>query len=192
VYYGDSTVGVSVNLATGRGYLGSAEGDELISIENVFGSLHNDTIIGNDANNEIYGLTGNDVLKGGGGADGLAGDDGDDILKGGGGADYLEGGYGDDTASYEESPTGVGVSLINNNALYGDAHETRSPPSRISPAPTMRINCGATTAATCCVAWPGTTISRAMAGTTRSTEVPASIRWTLTAGADVEMLRTRR
>jgi Ca2+-binding RTX toxin-like protein len=32
-FYDDSTVGVTVNLATGRGYLGSAEGDTLVSIE---------------------------------------------------------------------------------------------------------------------------------------------------------------
>jgi Ca2+-binding RTX toxin-like protein len=121
VYYGDSTVGVAVNLATGRGYGGSAEGDTLISIEYVFGSFHNDTITGNDANNELYGLTGNDVLKGGGGADGLAGGDGDDILKGGGGADYLEGGAGSNTAAYYDSPAGVVVVLFNRAGYLGDA-----------------------------------------------------------------------
>jgi hypothetical protein len=44
VFYGDSTAGVGVNLATGRGVGGSAEGDTLISIENVFGSNFNDTL----------------------------------------------------------------------------------------------------------------------------------------------------
>jgi len=38
VFYGDSTAGVGINLATGRGVGGSAQGDTLISIENVFGS----------------------------------------------------------------------------------------------------------------------------------------------------------
>ena len=130
VYYADSTAGVAVNLATGHGYGGSAEGDRLVSIEYVFGSFHNDTITGNDANNELYGLTGNDVLKGGGGADGLAGDDGDDILKGGGGADYLEGGAGIDTVDYSASEGtvnpyggffGVSVNLNENQAFRGDA-----------------------------------------------------------------------
>jgi Ca2+-binding RTX toxin-like protein len=127
VYYGDSAVGVAVNLATGQGFGGSAEGDTLISIEYVFGSFHNDTITGNDANNELYGLTGNDVLKGGGGADGLGGDDGDDILKGGGGADYLEGGAGGDTVDYSTSNWtplgggGVSVNLDGNRGSYGDA-----------------------------------------------------------------------
>jgi Ca2+-binding RTX toxin-like protein len=43
VFYGDSTAGVGINLSTGRGVGGSAEGDTLISIENVFGSNFNDT-----------------------------------------------------------------------------------------------------------------------------------------------------
>jgi hypothetical protein len=38
VIYGDSNVGVGVNLATGYGYGGTAEGDTLIGIENVLGS----------------------------------------------------------------------------------------------------------------------------------------------------------
>jgi serralysin len=126
-YYSDSTAGIVVNLATGRGYGGSAEGDRLVSIENVFGSFQNDTITGNDANNELYGLNGDDILKGGGGADGIAGDSGDDILKGGGGADYLEGGDGNDTADYSNAPawidgyTGVSVNLLTNQGYYGDA-----------------------------------------------------------------------
>jgi Ca2+-binding RTX toxin-like protein len=106
-FYGDSTVGVAVNLATGRGYGGSAEGDTFVSVENVYGSYHNDTLTGNDGNNELYGLNGNDILKGGGGDDGLAGGDGDDILKGGGGSDYLDGGAGIDTADYSMASTHV-------------------------------------------------------------------------------------
>jgi Ca2+-binding RTX toxin-like protein len=53
-------VGVSVNLATGRGFGGTAEGDTYVSIENVYGSSFNDTITGNDGANELYGLDGND------------------------------------------------------------------------------------------------------------------------------------
>jgi len=129
-FYGDSTVGVSVNLATGRGFGGSAEGDTLVSIENLWGSEHNDTLTGNDGANELYGLNGNDVLKGGGGADGHAGGDGDDVLKGGGGADYLEGGPGSDTADYSTSDStlvggnslfGVSVNLNENHGSLGDA-----------------------------------------------------------------------
>jgi Ca2+-binding RTX toxin-like protein len=55
VHYGDSSLGVAVNLMTGRGYGGSAEGDTLTSIENVFGSNFNDTIIGNSSANQLWG-----------------------------------------------------------------------------------------------------------------------------------------
>lgn len=102
-FYGDSTVGVAVNLATGRGTGGSAEGDTLVNVENVYGSYYGDTLTGNDAANLLQGLEGNDVLKGGGGADRLIGSIGDDFLKGGGGGDYLEGGDGIDTADYSEA-----------------------------------------------------------------------------------------
>jgi Ca2+-binding RTX toxin-like protein len=120
-FYSDSTVGVVVNLATGRGFGGSAEGDTLFNIENLFGSSHNDTLTGNDGSNRLTGLTGNDILKGAGGSDGLYGDDGDDTLKGGGGADYLHGGAGFDMVSYTESAVGVLVSLYKNLGAYGDA-----------------------------------------------------------------------
>ena len=120
-FYADSTVGVGVNLASGRGFGGSAEGDTLVMIENLFGSDYNDTLAGNGLNNALTGLGGNDVLKGAGGSDRLTGGDGDDMLKGGGGADALNGGAGFDTASYSDSPVGVVVSLITNSAAYGDA-----------------------------------------------------------------------
>jgi Ca2+-binding RTX toxin-like protein len=102
--YSDSSVGVAVNLATGRGYGGTAEGDTLVSIENVFGSNYNDTLTGNSSANELRGGDGNDVLKGGGGNDYLEGGYGNDILQssgnsggGGFGRSILDGGAGDDT-----------------------------------------------------------------------------------------------
>jgi Ca2+-binding RTX toxin-like protein len=119
--YMDSTVGVTVNLATGLGYGGTAEGDTLVSIENLMGSQYNDVLTGNDGANTLTGLNGDDILKGGGGADTLYGDAGNDTLKGGGGADTLNGGSGIDTASYTDSGAGVFVSLITDSAAYGDA-----------------------------------------------------------------------
>jgi Ca2+-binding RTX toxin-like protein len=97
VFYGDSTAGVGINLDTGRGVGGSAEGDRFISIENVFGSNFNDSIIGNTAANQLHGATGNDVIKGGGGNDYLDGGSGNDILGAGWGNSVLDGGSGDDT-----------------------------------------------------------------------------------------------
>jgi Ca2+-binding RTX toxin-like protein len=132
--YADSPVGVSVNLATeagangnpiGRGFGGTAEGDTLVSIENLVGSSFNDSLLGNDFPNELFGNSGNDLLVGDipGVAfdDGLHGDQGNDTLKGGGGADVLDGGEGIDTASYTDSPDRVVVSLITNIAALGDA-----------------------------------------------------------------------
>jgi Ca2+-binding RTX toxin-like protein len=71
--YADSGAGVAVNLSTGRGYGGTAEGDTLFSIEAVWGSSYYDTLVGNYSDNDLYGLDGNDVLKGGGGYDYLDG-----------------------------------------------------------------------------------------------------------------------
>ena len=98
VFYADSTAGVGINLATGSGVGGSAQGDTLISIENVFGSNFNDTIIGSSVANELHGGEGNDVIKGGGGNDFLDGGNGNDILQSDGfGNSVLDGGTGDDT-----------------------------------------------------------------------------------------------
>jgi Ca2+-binding RTX toxin-like protein len=111
VFYGDSMAGVAVNLATGQGFGGSAQGDTLVNVENVYGSYYNDTLTGNDAANVLQGQEGNDVLKGGGGADRLYGSIGDDFLKGGGGGDYLEGGDGIDTADYSQATAYVTADL---------------------------------------------------------------------------------
>ena len=119
VFYGDSSAGVGINLATGRGVGGSAQGDTLISIENVFGSNFNDTLTGTSGANQLHGQDGNDVIKGGGGNDFLDGGNGNDILvssiwdastldggagddtfKGSGASDVLIGGSGSDTADF--------------------------------------------------------------------------------------------
>ncbi len=55
--YADSTVGVSVNLATGAGSGGTATGDTLASIENIDGSAYNDTLVGSGAVNSLKGRT---------------------------------------------------------------------------------------------------------------------------------------
>ena len=68
LFYG-SQQAVTVNLATGRGSGGEAEGDRLVSIEAVQGSSFNDRIIGNGAANLFAGSTGSDLITGGGGAD---------------------------------------------------------------------------------------------------------------------------
>lgn len=59
---------------------GDAQGDKLISVENVTGSVLADTLIGNQAANALRGCGGNDLLSGEGGADKLRGEVGNDIL----------------------------------------------------------------------------------------------------------------
>jgi Ca2+-binding RTX toxin-like protein len=112
---------------------GHADGDVLISIENVTGSNFADRIIGNsgtntltglNGNDQLFGLDGNDRLIGGEGQDTLSGGNDDDILLGGAGSDRLDGGTGIDTVSYaghaaavvlrlgDAGAAGTGVSTI--------------------------------------------------------------------------------
>ncbi len=97
--------GVVVNLLAGSATGNDAEGDILVGIENLEGSAHKDTLIGDTSANTLKGNAGDDRLFGGAG---------DDILEGGAGADRLVGGVGTDTASYEratEGANGVGVTV---------------------------------------------------------------------------------
>ena len=64
--YADSGPGVTVNLATGSGSGGTAEGDTLSEIENVTGSAQNDVLIGDANANVLSGGSGDDTLIGGG------------------------------------------------------------------------------------------------------------------------------
>jgi len=103
VWYDDSANAVNINLSTNIYTGGNAQGNSFISIEEVVGSLGNDTIVGDSGNNGLYGS------------------DGNDIIEGGAGADYLDGGAGTDTLSYEHSSAGVTVDLNPNTASGGDA-----------------------------------------------------------------------
>jgi Ca2+-binding RTX toxin-like protein len=137
--YSASPVGVYVPLGSGQPRNGDAQGDTLVSIENLTGSAHSDTLLGNGGANRLKGglgadslwggpgddllegEDGNDFLHGGQGNDQLLGGNGDDILVGLSGADVLDGGVGIDTASYSTSSVGVSVDLAANIALNGDA-----------------------------------------------------------------------
>lgn len=74
-------------------------------IENAVSGGGNDTLTGNQYDNQLagnggndwlYGGDGSDTIYGGDGGDGLVGGNGTDFLKGGAGADSLYGGAGDD------------------------------------------------------------------------------------------------
>ncbi|MEL6479364.1 MAG: calcium-binding protein, partial [Pseudomonadota bacterium] len=88
VDFSQSSDGVTVDLASGTGTGGDAEGDTFSSVENVIGSEADDSLTGSDSTAE--------TLSGGGGADDIAGGGGDDSLDGGGGADEIYGGSGND------------------------------------------------------------------------------------------------
>lgn len=110
--YSGESAGVTVSLADYYGFDGGGSRDSLGEIENVDGSDHRDTIVGNDQTNVIngngdndvlYGHFGDDTVNGGDGNDLIYGDikdahanDGNDILNGGAGNDTLIGRGGDD------------------------------------------------------------------------------------------------
>ena len=134
ISYEYSPMGVTINLNDGTAIGGDADGDVLDEdIENVRGSMHDDTLTGTDDatnGNSLWGLAGNDTLSGRDGPDMLSGGAGDDVLdggdeedtlEGGSGADMLTGGGGADTASYANSTMGVMVRLHSNMAKGGDA-----------------------------------------------------------------------
>ncbi len=87
VEYGDSAAGITVNLTTNTGAGGEADGDTYFSIEVVWGSMFDDTLIGDSSANELSGSNGNDTLLGGSGNDVLDGGLGQDTLTGGADAD---------------------------------------------------------------------------------------------------------
>ncbi|MGO1077611.1 S8 family serine peptidase [Inquilinus sp. CA228] len=76
--YLDSAAGVTINLANGTALGGDAQGDLLVSIENLSGSDGNDSLAGSAGTNTLFGRDGNDVLNGGGGKDNLQGNAGAD------------------------------------------------------------------------------------------------------------------
>ena len=80
VQYFDASAGVNVNLGTGGASGSSAQGDEVLNVENIDGSDFNDTLTGSDVDNIINGGLGADRLIGGLGADTFIGGDGFDSV----------------------------------------------------------------------------------------------------------------
>jgi ELWxxDGT repeat protein len=109
-YFGEFG-GVWIDLATGVGRWNSAEGDTLVSIENVVGTDFTDWLTGNASDNRLEGGLGADRLLGGLGADQLIGGGGNDVLAGNFGADLLDGGADVDMADYAGEFGGVWIDL---------------------------------------------------------------------------------
>jgi Ca2+-binding RTX toxin-like protein len=117
VMFYSSQQGVDVDLEAGTA---TGEGnDTLQNVEDVFGSVHDDTIRGDAGDNILYGNSGDDVLEG---------REGDDTFYAGVGEDQIDGGEGTDTISYYTSfsADGVKVDLSSGTAQVGDDHSTIS------------------------------------------------------------------
>ena len=98
VLYTGSSAGVTVSLVAGATNTGGeAEGDTITEVENLVGSVHDDTLTGDDGVNSIQGGAGVDTINGGGGNDTLNGAAGGDTINGGEGNDQVFAGDGDDT-----------------------------------------------------------------------------------------------
>lgn len=107
---------VIVDLQTGTGKLGDAQGDQYHSIENVHGTAYDDMITGNGSDNKLDGWVGDDIITGGGGEDEINGGEGDDLIFGGADGGKLSGGGllngpGRDTLSYLKVAHAVTVDL---------------------------------------------------------------------------------
>ena len=89
-YYGTSPAAVSIDLEAGTVQGGDAQGDTLTGIEDLSGSDHADSLLGDANSNYITGGAGPDRLEGGGGNDRLQGDSGDDLELGNDGDDSFE------------------------------------------------------------------------------------------------------
>ncbi|MCX7228267.1 MAG: hypothetical protein NTW15_04520, partial [Burkholderiales bacterium] len=120
--YSASQQAVTVDLDPGTGRGGDAEGDTLLSIENLVGGAGNDLLAGSASENTIDGGSGSDRLEGRAGDDTLIGGTGDDVLVGGAGTDTMLGGAGNDTASYEDATGGVTV-YVDSRPGIGDFAE---------------------------------------------------------------------
>src|SRR5262249_20043369 len=123
-YSGDATIttGITADLADPSHNTGLAAGDTYDGVENVLGSILDDTLIGDDGNNVLMGSFGNDRLIGGAGADVLNGG----YFYSGDITDWYEGTPLDtldpsDVASYETATSGVIASLSNPANNTGDA-----------------------------------------------------------------------
>jgi Ca2+-binding RTX toxin-like protein len=103
--YSSSAASIFVQLWSGFGSGGDAQGDTLTSIEDVRGSAFADSITGSTGINRLFGGAGNDTIDGFGGADFIYGEAGDDRITAGR-LSTVDGGLGYDTLVLNiESPT---------------------------------------------------------------------------------------
>ncbi|NUB45625.1 hypothetical protein GEU84_014590 [Fertoebacter nigrum] len=117
VSYEASGAAVAVNLLTGTGEGGDAEGDVLRHIEGIIGSAHDDLLTGSHGDDTLTGGLGADVIHGGDGNDSLLGSQGGDLITAGTGNDWIHGGKDDDTLM-----GGAGDDTVNGGQGLDEVH----------------------------------------------------------------------
>lgn len=119
--YWQATGGLRVDLLVASTNSGEAAGDLYTAVEDLQGTGFDDTLLGNNANNQLFGGAGADEMHGRGGDDTLVGGDGADVMLGGAGADALDGGGGLDRAAYWTTSSAITVDLQSPQINTGDA-----------------------------------------------------------------------
>jgi len=95
----------TINLATNVNRGGTADHDILSNIEEIYGGNQGDTITGNSGSTTtIHGGTGND------------------LFFGGSAADYFDGGGGANTVSYDNDPSGAGLTISLSNTANSSGY----------------------------------------------------------------------
>lgn len=120
--YAASSAAVFINMPGGLASGGDAEGDTILNIEGLVGSVFGDIIEGGAASETIWGGAGVDSLVGGVGNDTIFGGDGDDTIMGSAGHDQIDGGAGTDTVDYSGSDAGVSIKM--NQGAFTGGHAT--------------------------------------------------------------------
>ncbi|MDX7799553.1 retention module-containing protein [Aeromonas caviae] len=126
--YFDSAAGVTVTVNGANQNTGGAGTDSLSNMENLVGSMFNDSLTGDGNANVLSGLAGNDILSGGGGDDLLVGGTGSDTLTGGAGKDTFKWMAGDagGTDTIKDFTTGANGDVLDLSELLSGEHADAS------------------------------------------------------------------